>query len=58
MYLEQAEYILEEATEAYKSDEQWERDNPLDKKGKGKFTNLRARNSRARCSAGLIGQLS
>lgn len=40
LYLEQAEYHLEEAIEAYKEDEQWEKDHPMQDniKGKGKGT--------------------
>lgn len=36
LYLKQSDYDLELAIEAFKADEKWEKDHPLDKKGKGK----------------------
>lgn len=36
LYLEQANYDLELATEVYKDDERWEKENPIQGKGKGK----------------------
>lgn len=36
LYLEQANYDLELATEVYKDDERWEKENPMQGKGKGK----------------------
>ena len=36
LYLEQANYDLELAIEVYKDDDQWERENPMQGKGKGK----------------------
>lgn len=44
LYLEQADYDLEAAIDAYKEDERWEKEHPLDtnSKGKGKKTALGA----------------
>lgn len=36
LYLEQAEYNLDTAIQAYKEDEQWEKDHPMEVHGKGK----------------------
>ncbi|KAK5684877.1 hypothetical protein LTS10_002952 [Elasticomyces elasticus] len=36
LYLQQAEWDLEVAVEAYREDERWEREHPLEAKGKGK----------------------
>lgn len=36
LYLEQASYDLEAAIEAYKADEKWERDHPMNANIKGK----------------------
>lgn len=36
LYLEQADYDLEAAIQAYKDDERWEKEHPLDDKGKRK----------------------
>lgn len=36
LYLEQANYDLELAIDVYKDDERWEKENPLQGKGKGK----------------------
>jgi hypothetical protein len=55
LYLKQSDYDLELATEAFKADEKWEKEHPLDKgKGKGK-----ARSGRLRLNGGggLTGQL-
>jgi hypothetical protein len=40
LYLQQADYNLEMAIEAYKADEQWEKEHPMQaiKKGKAKAT--------------------
>jgi hypothetical protein len=37
LYLEQASYNLEQATAAFKADEQWEREHPLQAAKKGKM---------------------
>jgi hypothetical protein len=38
LYLEQNEYILEAAIEAFREDEKWEKEHPLEtSKGKGKM---------------------
>jgi hypothetical protein len=52
LYLKQSEYNLGEAIEAFKADERWEKENPLDKKGKGK-----SKSTRQRLGGGLSGQL-
>jgi hypothetical protein len=49
LYLKSSEYHLENAIEAFKADEQWEKDHPM--KGKQKSRPGR------RPSSGLIGQL-
>jgi len=36
LYLEQADYHLEAAVQAYQDDERWEREHPMDDKGKSK----------------------
>jgi len=56
LYLKQSDYDLETAIEAFKADEQWEREHPLDasSKGKGKVRTSRFRSSG---SGGLTGQL-
>ena len=36
LYLEQADYSLEAAVQAYQDDERWEREHPMDDKGKSK----------------------
>ena len=36
LYLEQADYDLDAATEAYKEDERWEKEHPLQASAKGK----------------------
>lgn len=38
LYLEQANYELDLAIDVYKDDERWEKENPLQGKGKGKAT--------------------
>ena len=54
LYLKQSEYNLGEAIEAYKSDERWEKEHPLEKKGKEK---LGSRKGRFTTGGGLSGQL-
>jgi len=36
LYLEQSEYDLDAAIDAYKEDDRWEKEHPLDVKSKGK----------------------
>lgn len=36
LYLEQVDYDLDAAIDAYREDERWEKDHPLDIKNKGK----------------------
>lgn len=56
LYLKQADYDLDAAIEAYKDDERWEKEHPLEANSKGKN---KARIGRSRWSAGgsLTGQL-
>lgn len=58
LYLEQANYNLEQAVAAYKSDEQWEKSHSLEaaKKGKSKATQSSGR--RKWGFGSLTGQLS
>lgn len=52
LYLKGSDYALDLAVEAYKADEEWERNHPLQGKGKGK-------GAHSRFTAGSIsGQLS
>jgi hypothetical protein len=57
LYLDQTNYDLDAAVEAYIEDERWERENPLAKvKSKGKDAVEHGR--RRRLGSGLTGQLS
>lgn len=58
LYLEQADYTLEHAVNAYKADEKWEKDHPLQaaKKGKAKATQSTGRRKWG-FGGGLAGQL-
>ena len=57
LYLQQANYDLEMAIEAFKADEQWETDHPMEAnvKGKGKAQD---KGRRRLGGVGLTGQLS
>lgn len=59
LYLEQSNYNLEQAIEAYRADEQWEKDHPLQaaKKGKSKAQQNTGRRKWG-FGGGLSGQLS
>ncbi|KAF2735641.1 hypothetical protein EJ04DRAFT_190419 [Polyplosphaeria fusca] len=62
LYLQQADYNLDRAIEAYKADERWEKEHPLDAAKKGK-SNANQTSGRRRwgfggSGAGLTGQLS
>ncbi|KAH4074219.1 hypothetical protein HBH50_044140 [Parastagonospora nodorum] len=59
LYLEQANYNLEQATSAYKADEKWEQDHPLQaaKQGKAKASPSTGRRKWG-FGGGLAGQLS
>lgn len=60
LYLQQADYDLEKAIEAYKADEQWEKDHPMQaiKKGKSKATqNIGKRRWFGGSAGGLAGQI-
>jgi hypothetical protein len=59
LYLEQANYNLEEATAAYKEDEKWEKAHPLQaaKKGKAKESQPNGRRKWG-FGGGLAGQLT
>ena len=52
LYLKGSQYDLEVAIEAFKADEQWEKEHPLDAKGKHKGKPRRS------FGASLVGQLS
>lgn len=58
LYLEQAEYDLDKAVEAYQADERWEKEHPMgldSTKGKRKQSLGRRRFA---IGGGIIGQLS
>lgn len=58
LYLQQADYNLEAAIEAYKDDEKWEKENPLHSaKGKGKAAEPR-RKKRFGMGLSMTGQIS
>ena len=60
LYLQQADYDLEKAIEAYKADEQWEKDHPMQavNKGKSKATqNSGKRRWFGGSAGGLAGQI-
>ncbi|KAF2715659.1 hypothetical protein K504DRAFT_457810 [Pleomassaria siparia CBS 279.74] len=60
LYLQQADYNLDLAMEAYKADEQWEKDHPMQsaKKGKAKATQTAGRRRWfGGSSGGLAGQI-
>ncbi|KAF2120090.1 hypothetical protein BDV96DRAFT_485595 [Lophiotrema nucula] len=60
LYLQQADYDLDQAIEAYKADERWEKEHPLEavKKGKSKATpTARKKWSLGGSGGGLTGQL-
>lgn len=56
LYLKQADYDLDAAIEAYKDDERWEKEHPLQDSSTGK---TKARTGRSKWSLGgsLTGQL-
>ncbi|KAF2396342.1 hypothetical protein EJ06DRAFT_534069 [Trichodelitschia bisporula] len=56
LYLKQADYDLEIAVEAFKSDEAWEKEHPLQSSGKQRARESNGRR-RSRLGGGLIGQL-
>lgn len=51
LYLQQAEYDLEQAMEAFKADERWEREHPLDIEGKGR------RKGKEKSQSSFIGRI-
>ncbi|KAJ9653564.1 hypothetical protein H2198_007285 [Neophaeococcomyces mojaviensis] len=53
LYLKGSQYHLEPAIDAFKADEQWEKDHPMASKGKQKDSS-----QRRRFGASLVGQLS
>ncbi|PVH97084.1 hypothetical protein DM02DRAFT_533924 [Periconia macrospinosa] len=59
LYLEQAHYDLDKAVAAYKADERWEKEHPLEaiKKGKSKASSVGGRSSWRGGSGGLTGQI-
>lgn len=58
LYLEQADYNLQDATSAYKADEKWERENPLKAAKKGKASAASSTGRRKwGFGGGLAGQI-
>lgn len=58
LYLQQADYNLDEAIGAYKSDERWEREHPLEAVKKGKKASSAAPTRRKwGFGGGLAGQI-
>lgn len=61
LYLEQAQYNLEQAVAAFRADEKWEKDHPLEaaKKGKSKASQTPGRRKWGfgGSSGGIAGQL-
>jgi hypothetical protein len=59
LYLKQANYELDAAVEAYKADERWEREHPLEAARAGKAKNSSTQSKgRWGLGGGLTGQLS
>lgn len=59
LYLQQADYNLEQAVAAYKADEKWEKDHPLQAARMGKAkSNTSGRRKWGFGGGGLTGQLS
>ncbi|KAF2431610.1 hypothetical protein EJ08DRAFT_610677 [Tothia fuscella] len=56
LYLKQADYNLEDAIEAFKADERWEKENPLNQNGKGKIGSS-SRSHRQRVGGSVSSQL-
>lgn len=56
LYLQQADYDLNAAIEAYKADDRWEREHPMKGKGKGRDDKRRA--DKFRSAGSITGQLS
>lgn len=59
LYLQQTDYNLDEAMAAYKADEKWEKEHPLEaiKKGKSKSSSVGGRSRWGGGSGGLTGQI-
>ena len=57
LYLQQANYDLEAAIEAFKADEKWEKDHPMEANFKGK-AKAKDKERRRFGGVGLTGQLS
>ncbi|KAI9814231.1 MAG: hypothetical protein M1827_003397 [Pycnora praestabilis] len=57
LYLKQSDYDLESAILAYKDDEKWEKEHPMDSVSKGKAKQSSSRRKYG-IGSGLIGQLS
>ena len=57
LYLRQADYDVDAAVEAYKADERWEKEHPMDAALKGKARQSSGR-KRFGIGGGLTGQLS
>jgi hypothetical protein len=59
LYLQQADYDLDEAMRAYQADERWEREHPLKaaKKGKAKASSASPGRRKWGFGGGLAGQI-
>ena len=57
LYLQQSDYNLGLAVEAYLADEKWEKENPMEGASKGKTKGQKPGKRRRGPEAGLIGQL-
>ena len=57
LYLQQQEYNLDAAVEAFKADEKWERENPMSASSKGKSKQSTGRR-KYRVGGGITGQVS
>ena len=56
IYLQQAQYNLDVAVEAYRADEKWERDHPIESSSKGKVKQ-KASKRKYGIGTGFTGQL-
>ena len=57
LYLQQSDYNLGLAIEAYLADEKWEKENPMEGASKGKAKGQKPGKRRRGTEVGLIGQL-
>ena len=57
LYLQQSDYNLDLAVEAYLADEKWERENPMEGASKGNKTGQKPGKRKRGMQTGLTGQL-